>query len=434
MTVSAHSLGTAGGPPYLVGLRLTGRRVVVVGGGRVAARRVPRLIEAGADVVLVSPVVSPVLEGLASSGRISWRVGRFTATDLDDAWYVLAATDDRAVNAAVAVAADERRLFCVRADDGAASSAWTPAVADVPASGSLPAARVAVSSGRPADSVRVRDRIVSLLTHPSAAGDVIAAATSQPRNALRPTGVQVALVGGGPGAPDLITVRGQRMLRAADVVVADRLAPTGLLHDLDDDVVVIDAAKLPRGRSMSQDEINALLIEHAQAGSFVVRLKGGDPFVLGRGFEELQACTAAGLVVEVVPGISSALAGPLLAGIPVTHRGLAQEFTVVSAHLPPGAAGSQVEWPALAKLRGTVVVLMGLANAGAVAAALIAGGRPASTPVAVVVDASHPSAQVLRGVLSGLGTLARAVPRQAPGLLVIGEVAALTTGNTAGSG
>ena len=120
------------------------------------------------------------------------------------------------------------------------------------------------------------------------------------------------------------------------------------------------------------------------------------------------------------------LAGPLLAGIPVTHRGLAQEFTVVSAHLPPGAPGSQVEWPALAKLRGTVVVLMGLANAGAVAAALIDGGRPASTPVAVVVDASHPSAQVSRGVLGELGALAEAVPRQASGLLVIGDVAGLT--------
>lgn len=417
--------GPSGLPPYLVGLRLTGRRVVVVGGGRVAARRVPRLIEAGADVILVSPVVSPVLEGLASSGRITWRVGMFAETDLDGAWYVLAATDDRAVNAAVAQAADERRLFCVRADDGQASSAWTPAVADVPAGGTLPAARIAVSSGRPADSVRVRDRIVGLLTISTGNGDSGEPST-QPRNALRPAGVQVALVGGGPGAPDLITVRGQRILKAADVVVVDRLAPTGLLHDLDDDVLVVDAAKLPRGRSMSQDDINAALIEHARAGSFVVRLKGGDPFVLGRGFEELQACTAAGLVVEVVPGISSALAGPLLAGIPVTHRGLAQEFTVVSAHLPPGAAGSQVEWPALARMRGTVVVLMGLANAGAVASALIDGGRPASTPAAVVVDASHPSAQVLRGVLNDLGALAETVPRQAPGLLVIGDVAALT--------
>jgi len=428
VTVSAPPSGTSGVPPYLVGLRFTGRRVVVVGGGRVAARRVPRLIEAGADVVLVSPVVSPVLEGLASAGRIGWRAARFTDTDLDDAWYVLAATDDRAVNTAVAAAADERRLFCVRADDGQASSAWTPAVVDVPADGSMPAARIAVSSGRPADSVRVRDHIVSVLTLRSGGGDPadVAAAASQPRHAVRPVGVQVALVGGGPGAPDLITVRGQRMLRAADVVVADRLAPTGLLHDLDDDVVVIDAAKLPRGRSMSQDQINGLLIEHARAGSFVVRLKGGDPFVLGRGYEELQACTSAGLVVEVVPGISSALAGPLLAGIPVTHRGLAQEFTVVSAHLPPGAAGSQVEWPALARLGGTVVVLMGLANADAVAAALIDGGRPPSTPVAVVVDASHPSAQVRRGVLGGLGELARTVPRQAPGLLVIGDVAALT--------
>jgi uroporphyrin-III C-methyltransferase/precorrin-2 dehydrogenase/sirohydrochlorin ferrochelatase len=430
--VSAEPESPSGVPPYLVGLRLAGRRVAVIGGGRVAARRVPRLIEAGADVVLVSPVVSPVLEGLASSGRITWRAGTFVQADLDDAWYVLAATDDPTVNAAVAAAADQRRIFCVRADDAAASSAWTPAVADVPAGAGLPAARLAVSSGRPTDSVRMRDRIVSLLTSPLAEPTDTTSGVpdrrSQPRKALRPAGVQVALVGGGPGAPDLITVRGHRMLRAADVVVADRLAPTGLLHDLDDDVVVIDAAKLPRGRSMSQDDINAVLIEHALTGAFVVRLKGGDPFVLGRGFEELQACTAAGLLVEVVPGISSALAGPLLAGIPVTHRGLAQEFTVVSAHLPPGAMGSQVEWPAVARLRGTVVVLMGLANAAAVAAALIDGGRLPSTPVAVVVDASHPSAQTIRGVLADLGALAETVPRQAPGLLVIGDVAGLTTG------
>ena len=161
--------------------------------------------------------------------------------------------------------------------------------------------------------------------------------------------------------------------------------------------LVLDAAKLPRGRAMSQDAINALLVEHAAAGSFVVRLKGGDPFVLGRGYEELQACTRAGLAVEVVPGISSALAGPLLAGIPVTHRGLAQEVCVVSGHLPPGAEGSQVDWAALARLRGTIVVLMGLATSAAIASALIDGGRSADTPVAVIADASQPSVQVLRG-------------------------------------
>jgi uroporphyrin-III C-methyltransferase/precorrin-2 dehydrogenase/sirohydrochlorin ferrochelatase len=412
-------------PPYLVGLRLGGRRVLVVGGGRVAGRRVPRLVEAGALVELVAPRVSPALEGLASTGRLRWQRRPFEPGDVDGAWYVLAATDDAAVNAAVAAAAEANRVFCVRADDGAASTAWTPAVADVPATSDLPAARVAVSSGHPAASVRIRDRVLAALTADAGTESATSASPSGGRRARRPAGVDVALVGGGPGAGDLITVRGLRLLRAADVVVADRLAPTGLLDDLDHDVTVIDAAKLPRGRAMAQQAINAALISHARAGEFVVRLKGGDPYVFGRGYEEVQACTAAGLHVRVVPGITSALAGPALAGIPATHRGLAQEFVAVSGHLPPGHADSQVDWQAIARLHGTVVVLMGLANAGPIATALIAGGRAGDTPAAVVAEASHASQRVLRGRLDQIGDLAAELPARTPGLLVIGSVAGL---------
>ncbi|MCF6746744.1 uroporphyrinogen-III C-methyltransferase, partial [Blastococcus sp. KM273128] len=154
------------------------------------------------------------------------------------------------------------------------------------------------------------------------------------------------------------------------------------------EVEIIDAAKLPRGRAMAQERINQLLVEHARAGRRVVRLKGGDPYVFGRGYEELQACTAAGIPVEVVPGITSAVAVPALAGIPLTHRGLTHEFTVVSGHLPPGHPDSLVDGPALARLRGTLVVLMGVDTAPTIATTLIQHGRDPHTPVAVVTAGS----------------------------------------------
>ncbi len=431
----------AAAAPYLLGLRLAGRRVVVVGGGRIAARRVPRLLDAGAGVVVVAPEVTPAIEGLAAAGRLRWVDRGFRPSDLDEAWYVLAATDDPGVNAEVGARAEQSRIFCVRADDADAATAWTPAVADLPATGDLPAARIAVTTGRPADSVRVRDRLLAAATVPDAddrlagtpiadrvvrtADRVVRTADRVGRVGRRPPGVQVALVGGGPGASDLLTVRATRMLAAADVVVADRLAPTSALDDLDDDVLVIDAAKLPRGRAMAQRAINDALVEHARAGSFVVRLKGGDPFVFGRGFEELEACTAAGLSVEVVPGVTSAFAGPALAGIPVTQRALAQDVVVVSGHPPPGDPASLVDWEAIGRLSGTVVVLMGLASAAAIGSALLAAGRPADTPVAVVLESSLPSAAALRGTLPELGELAARAPRHAAGLLVIGRVAGL---------
>ena len=177
----------------------------------------------------------------------------------------------------------------------------------------------------------------------------------------------MALVGGGPGDPELITVKGRRLLAAADVVVADRLAPGLLLDELRPEVVLVDASKIPYGPGSTQDQINRLLVEHARAGRFVVRLKGGDPFVFGRGGEEVLACAEAGVPVLVVPGVSSAVAAPAAAGMPVTHRGVAHEVVVVSGHLPPGHPESLVDWPALGRLRGTVCVLMGLRNLDAIA-------------------------------------------------------------------
>jgi uroporphyrin-III C-methyltransferase/precorrin-2 dehydrogenase/sirohydrochlorin ferrochelatase len=237
----------------------------------------------------------------------------------------------------------------------------------------------------------------------------------------------VILVGGGPGDPGLITVRGHQAVTQADVVVADHLAPRSLLASLASEVEVIDASKLPRGRAMAQDQINALLVERALAGLRVVRLKGGDPFVFGRGMEEVEACVAAGVPVEVVPGVTSAVSVPALAGIPVTHRGLTHEFIVVSGHVPPGHPDSLVDWAAIGRLRGTVVVLMGVETAAAIAGALIAHGRASGTPVAVVADGSTPSQRVIRTTLAGLPAAMAAEEIRPPAVWVIGDVVRLAT-------
>jgi uroporphyrin-III C-methyltransferase/precorrin-2 dehydrogenase/sirohydrochlorin ferrochelatase len=208
----------------------------------------------------------------------------------------------------------------------------------------------------------------------------------------------------------------------ADVVVADRLAPRELLGDLPADVELVDVAKLPRGRSAQQEEINRVIVERALEGKRVVRFKGGDNFVFGRGYEEVIACRAAGVPVTVIPGLTSPVTVPGVAGIPVTHRGVAHEFAVVSGHLPPGHAESLTDYKALAQLNGTIVVMMGVENAPAIATALIEGGRPDSLPVAVVCDGTMPTE---RTVLATLGTLADRLAEESvkpPAIIVIGEV------------
>ena len=304
--------------PYLAGLVLTGRRVVVVGGGHVAQRRVPTFLAAGARVTVVSPEVTPAIEGLA--GELTLELREFDEPDLDGAWYVVAATDDPAVNARVAAAAEARHTFCVRADDARGGTAWTPAV------GHHGSVTVGVLGNRePRKSAALRDDIVTALRD----GHLNASDAHD-----RSPGV--VLVGGGPGDPELVTVAARHALASADVVVADRLAPRELLDGLGSHVELIDVAKLPRGRSASQDLINEVIVARALAGKRVVRFKGGDNFVFGRGYEEIQACAAAGVPVTVVPGLTSAIAVPALVGIPVTHRGVAHDFTVISGHLPPG--------------------------------------------------------------------------------------------------
>lgn len=351
-------------PAYPVGLRLAGRRVVVLGGGQVAQRRLPALIAAGAEITLVSPSATPSVDVMAETGEITWIKRRYEEGDLADAWYALVATTDPAANAAASAEAERTRTWCVRADDAEAATAWTPAT------GRDAGVTVAVLTGHdPRRSAAVRDAIVEGLRDGS-----IAAPAHRSRTPF------VALVGGGPGDPDLITVRGRRLLAEADVVIADRLGPRDLLDELPPHVEVIDAAKIPYGRFMAQEAINNALIEHAKAGRSVVRLKGGDPFVFGRGMEEAQALAAEGIACTVVPGISSSISVPGAAGIPVTHRGVAHEFTVVSGHVAPDDPRSLVDWASLAKLTGTLVILMGVDKIGKIAEALIAHGKSPDTP------------------------------------------------------
>jgi uroporphyrin-III C-methyltransferase/precorrin-2 dehydrogenase/sirohydrochlorin ferrochelatase len=392
---------------YLAGLDLAGRRVVVVGGGTVAQRRLPRLVAAGARVELVSPAVTPSVQTLADSGAIVWHERPYAPGDLDGAWYVLCCTSAPEVNATVSADAERLRVFCVRADDGSAGSAVTPATGDH--DGLLVGV---LAGGKPRRSAGVRDALLATLR-----------AGVAPDAADKPTGV--ALVGGGPGDPDLITVRGRRLLAQADVVVADRLAPAALLEELPPSVEVVDAAKIPYGRAASQDAINELLVSHARAGRFVVRLKGGDPFVFGRGFEEVLACAAAGVPVTVVPGVTSAFAVPAAADVPVTHRGVAHEVVVVSGHVAPGDPASLVDWPALARLRGTLVLLMAVERIGLFATALATGGRAADTPVTVVQEGTTRGQRVVRSTLDKVADDVAAEGIRPPAVVVIGPVAAL---------
>jgi len=400
---------------YPLGLRLDGRRVLVVGGGTVATRRVPALLDAGADVLVVSPELTPALHGLVTAGRLGWRQRRFQPGDLDGAWLVQVAVDDPAAAAEVSAAAEPRRVFCVRADDRTEATAWTPAVTR-----HGPVTVAVLGGGDPQRAVRVRDAIDQRLadgTIPVAGTAGAAPAAAGPGPAGR-----VVLVGAGPGDPELITVKGRRALAEADVVVADRLVPGLLLDELPARVELVDAAKIPYGPAAAQEEINRILVDRARAGSVVVRLKGGDPYVFGRGGEELLACVGAGVPVSVVPGVSSSVAAPAAAGIPVTHRGVAHEFTVVSGHLPPGHRLSLVDWPALARLRGTLVVLMGLKNLPAIAETLLANGRGAETPAAVVQEATTGAQRALTSTLGAVAGEAAAAGLRPPAVVVVGDV------------
>ncbi|AFC44754.1 MULTISPECIES: uroporphyrinogen-III C-methyltransferase [Mycobacterium] len=393
---------------YLVGLRLTGKKVVVVGGGTVAQRRLPLLIASGADVHVISRSATRSVEAMTG---ITLALREYRDGDLDGAWYAIAATDDPRVNEAVVAEAESRQIFCVRADIAVEGTAVTPA------SFSYAGLSVGVlAGGEHRRSAAIR----------SAIREALQTGVITPEGPVGSDAVKggVALIGGGPGDPELITVRGRRLLAQADVVVADRLAPPELLAELPPHVEVIDAAKIPYGRAMAQDAINDVMIERARAGSFVVRLKGGDPFVFARGYEEVLACAEAGIPVTVVPGVTSAIGVPALAGVPVTHRAINHEFVVVSGHLPPGHPESLVNWDALAAMSGTIVLLMAVERIELFAEALLAGGRPADTPVLVVQHGTTAAQHTLRATLADTPEKIRAEGIRPPAIIVIGAVAA----------
>jgi uroporphyrin-III C-methyltransferase/precorrin-2 dehydrogenase/sirohydrochlorin ferrochelatase len=395
---------------YLAGLRLAGKKVVVVGGGTVAQRRLPLLIASGAEVHVITRTATPAVEAMTG---IVLSVREYRDGDLDGAWYAIAATDDARVNAAVVAEAERRRIFCVRADVAVEGTAVTPATF------SYAGLSVGVlAGGEHRRSAAIRSAIREALQR-----GVITLESPDGPDAVRGG---VALVGGGPGDPELITVRGRRLLAQADVVVADRLAPPELLAELPPHVEVIDAAKIPYGRAMAQDAINHVMIDRARAGNFVVRLKGGDPFVFARGYEEVLACAEAGIPVTVVPGVTSAIGVPALAGVPVTHRAINHEFVVVSGHVAPGHPESLVNWDALAAMRGTIVLLMAVERVELFVEVLLKGGRPADTPVLVVQHGTTAAQHTLRATLADTPEKIRAEGIRPPAIIVIGAVVGLS--------
>ena len=236
---------------------------------------------------------------------------------------------------------------------------------------------------------------------------------------------EVVLVGGGPGDPDLLTVAGLRAVQQADVVVHDRLGPVSSLDEVNPAAELVNVGKIPRGAFTPQEEINAILIDRARRGLRVVRLKGGDSFVFGRGGEEWQACAEAGVPVRVIPGVTSAVAVPALAGIPVTHRTLSQGFTVVSGHVPPGDPRSQLDWKALAATSTTLVHLMAEKSLPEITAPLIDRRLPPTTPAAIVADGSTETQRSWTATLADIAAVSQANNVRPPAIVVIGDVAGL---------
>ncbi len=393
----------------LLGVDLTDRRVLVAGGGPVAALKAGALAGDGAHVHVVAPQLCEDLRDLfaASPERLRWSDREVSAEDLDGVWLVVAATDDAAVNRELCAAATAQRIFSVCAGSAADGTARTPAMAE------HAGLRVGVvSAGRPDPTRVVRTRNALSLHLQTADLDLRAARVS-------PSAGRVVLVGGGPGAADLITVRGRRALAEADVVVTDRLGPSTLLGRLPRDVQVIDVGKTPGHHQVTQDEINQILVDQAALGRTVVRLKGGDPYVYGRGGEEQAFCAAHGIPVEVVPGVSSAMSAPGAAGIPLTHRGTAAAVHLVQGHGPldTHAVGSVVDGSA------TLVILMGVSSLADHVATLISAGAAPSTPVAIVEDATLPTQRVTRAALGQIVLVASDVGIRAPAVVVVGAVA-----------
>jgi uroporphyrin-III C-methyltransferase/precorrin-2 dehydrogenase/sirohydrochlorin ferrochelatase len=443
---------------------LSRRAVLVVGGGAVAERKVAALLGVQAQVTVNAPTLTPQLQRWAAAGRIAHRSDAFREDWLERVWLVVAATSDGELNRLIATFAELRRIFVNVVDDAALSSFHVPAVVD------RAPLTIAISSGGEAPMLArlLRERLESLLDHslgalatlaarlrrrirlrhpePASrrrfyetlfAGEVAAllrqGRPEQARQAAEQALAEapatatgsVVLVGAGPGDPGLLTLRGLRALNEADVILHDRLVSAEVLELARRDAERVEVGKQAGNHHATQDEIHALLLRHARAGRRVVRLKGGDPFVFGRGGEELEFLRAHGIRYEVVPGITAAVACAAHAGVPLTHRDHAQSVRFVTAHCQ--SSHDRLDWAALAQERQTLAVYMGVAELGSLQARLIAHGRAPSTPFALVENGSRTDQRVITGSLANLAERAAFHAVRSPALLILGEVAALAT-------
>lgn len=442
---------------------LTDRLVLVVGGGAVAERKTLALLEASANVVVGAPALTPALAALVSEGRVRHLPGTFNPDWLQDVWLVVAATDDRSVNAAVSEAAEARRIFSNVVDDPELSSFQVPSIVD-----RSPVIVAISSSGvAPVLARRIRERIESLFDHtlgqlaglaavyrkrirashpdlgarrrfydwlldgpvagflrqqqPAQAEAALADALAAP---IAPAEGSVVLVGAGPGDPGLLTLKALRALNEADVILYDRLVSDEVMSLARRDAERVPVGKLPgENHHATQARIHGLLVEYAQAGRRVVRLKGGDAFIFGRGGEELEFLRAHGVRYEVVPGITAALACAAYAGIPLTHREHAQSVRLITAHCREDE--DNLDWPALAREKQTLAFYMGVGQLDLLTQRLLRHGRSPGTPFALIENGSRPEQRVVSGRLAQLPELARDHAVRSPALLIVGEVAGL---------
>jgi uroporphyrin-III C-methyltransferase/precorrin-2 dehydrogenase/sirohydrochlorin ferrochelatase len=436
------------------------RLIVVVGGGAVASRKVELLLRASARVRVIAPALDPTLAVWRDAGRIEYRPVAFSASQLDGAALVIAATDDAGVNDAVAVAARALGVWVNTVDDRERSDVIFPAIVDrspvivaIGTEGSSPTLarrvrsqieallpsrlgelarfaarwRTRVASALPGLPERLRfwERVLAgpaatrALSGDDAAADAVIAEALATRG--EPAG-EAYLIGAGPGDPDLLTLRAQQLLQLADVVLHDRLVSPAVLDRARRDALKINVGKLPGHHEVTQAHINELLLQYTRQGLRVARLKGGDPFVFGRGGEEMEVLRAAGIPVTVVPGITAGLGAAASAGIPLTHRGVAQSVTFVTA---TGAGAMDVDWTALARRNQTVVFYMSAAQVGLIARELTARGLPPDYPAALLERATWPDQRVLPTTVGGLVDCANRAQLKSPTLLIVGEVTAL---------
>lgn len=438
--------------------KLEGRAVLLVGGGDVALRKARLLLAAGARLTLVAPELD---EGFAEfAGRFTHLAEPFSPAHLRGQLLAVAATDQLDVNAEVYQQASELGLFVNVVDDPERSSFIFPSIIDrspivvaVSSGGRAPVLvrllRERLESLLPAHlgglatlSGRIRERAKRMLDSLSArrrfwerayASNVLGGLIEQNQwdkaeqwldNELQQAGREageVVLVGAGPGDPGLLTLKGLQQIQQAEVVLYDQLVSPEILNLVRRDATLVPVGKKAGAHSVPQDEINQLLIDYARQGQRVVRLKGGDPFMFGRGCEELQALAAAGLPFSVVPGITAAAGATAYAGIPLTHRDFAQSAVFITGHCQ--LEGRQPDWQALAISNQTLVIYMGLMKSELIQQQLLAHGRSADTPLAIIERGTTARQRLLIGQLAELGALA--AQAESPSLIVIGQVVSL---------